>query len=53
MALGLGATPPATPSMAVGRAPKNPDGSRGAKVQGPLLGLLAEAGFDAAEVFKY
>jgi len=37
----------------VGRAPKKPDGSKGAKIQGPLLGLLAEAGYAAEEVFKY
>ena len=37
----------------VGRAPKQPDGSKGAKVQGPLLGLLQAAGYDASEVFKY
>ena len=37
----------------VGRAPKNPDGSKGAKIQGPLLGLLKEAGYTAEEVFKY
>ena len=39
----------------VGRAPKKPwpHGSKGGKVQGPLTGLLAEAGFDASEVFKY
>mmetsp|Transcript_24974 Transcript_24974/g.59334 ORF Transcript_24974/g.59334 Transcript_24974/m.59334 type:complete len:321 (-) Transcript_24974:323-1285(-) len=36
----------------VGRAPTT-DGSKGGKVQGPLLGLLAEAGFDASQVFKY
>ncbi len=37
----------------VGRAPPLPDGSKGPKVQGPLLGLLADAGFVASEVFKY
>ena len=37
----------------VGRGPKKPDGSKGGKVQGPLLGLLAEAGYKAEEVFKY
>ena len=37
----------------VGRAPKGADGFKGAKVQGPLLGFLSEAGFGAAEVFKY
>ena len=35
------------------RGPRLPDGSRGPKVQGELLGVLAEAGFDASEVFKY
>lgn len=37
----------------VRRAPNNLDGSRGAKIQGPLLGLLREAGYTAEEVFKY
>jgi len=37
----------------VGRAPKKADGSKGAKIQGPLTGLLAAAGFDPSEVFKY
>ena len=37
----------------VGRAPPLPDGSKGPKIQGPLLGLLKESGFDAAQVFKY
>uniref|UniRef100_A0A6V2A9H5 NADH-cytochrome b5 reductase n=1 Tax=Ditylum brightwellii TaxID=49249 RepID=A0A6V2A9H5_9STRA len=37
----------------VGRAPPLPDGSKGPKIQGPLLGLLADAGYDASEVFKY
>mmetsp|Transcript_12212 Transcript_12212/g.29128 ORF Transcript_12212/g.29128 Transcript_12212/m.29128 type:complete len:109 (+) Transcript_12212:18-344(+) len=37
----------------VGRAPNKPDGSVGEKVQGPLMGLLADAGYDASEVFKY
>ena len=37
----------------VGRAPKKPDGSKGDKIQGPLLGLLKEAGYTAEEVFKY
>ena len=35
------------------RGPRKPDGTRGGKVQGPLLGLLAQAGYDASEVFKY
>jgi cytochrome-b5 reductase len=37
----------------VGRAPSKPDGTKGGKIQGPLTGLLAAAGFDASEVFKY
>ena len=37
----------------VGRAPKKANGSKGDKIQGPLLGLLAEAGYAAEEVFKY
>jgi len=37
----------------VARAPPSPDGSKGPKIQGPLLGILAEAGYDASEVFKY
>lgn len=37
----------------VGRAPSKPDGSKGGKIQGPLLGILAEAGFTAEQVFKY
>ena len=37
----------------IGRAPPLPDGARGPKIQGPLLGLLKEAGFDASQVFKY
>jgi len=36
----------------VGRAPTE-DGSKGPKIQGPLLGVLAEAGFTADQVFKY
>lgn len=36
----------------VGRAPTT-DGSKGPKIQGPLLGVLAEAGFTADQVFKY
>ena len=35
------------------RAPRKADGSKGAKIQGPLLGLLAAAGYDASEVYKY
>lgn len=37
----------------VARGPRKADGSKGAKVQGPLLGLLADAGFKPSEVFKY
>jgi cytochrome-b5 reductase len=36
-----------------GRDPPKADGSKGAKVQGPLLGILKEAGYDALDVFKY
>lgn len=36
----------------VGRAPTT-DGSKGPKIQGPLQGVLAEAGFTADQVFKY
>ena len=36
----------------VTRAPTT-DGSKGPKIQGPLLGVLAEAGFTADQVFKY
>lgn len=36
----------------VGRA-KTKDGSKGPKIQGPLQGVLAEAGFTADQVFKY
>ena len=32
---------------------KTTDGSKGPKIQGPLLGVLAEAGFTAEQVFKY
>jgi NAD(P)H-flavin reductase len=37
----------------VGRAPRQADGSKGPKIQGPLQGLLAAAGYNEAEVFKY
>lgn len=37
----------------VGRAPPSADGAKGNKIQGPLMGLLADAGYDASEVFKY
>ena len=36
----------------VGRE-KTSDGSKGKKIQGELLGILKEAGFDASQVFKY
>lgn len=36
----------------VARAPTT-DGSKGPKIQGPLTGVLAEAGFTADQVFKY
>ena len=32
---------------------KTSDGSKGKKIQGPLLGILKDAGFDASQVFKY
>lgn len=35
------------------RGPPKVDGSKGPKIQGPLLGLLKEAGYDETEVFKY
>ena len=37
----------------VGRAPPPPGKSQGPKIQGPLLGWLAEAGYNTSEVFKY
>lgn len=37
----------------VARAPPLPDGSKGPKIQGALLGVLADAGFTADQVFKY
>ncbi|KAL7541467.1 hypothetical protein ACHAXR_012300 [Thalassiosira sp. AJA248-18] len=37
----------------IARGPNLPDGTRGAKIQGPLLGLLRDAGYDASDVFKY
>jgi cytochrome-b5 reductase len=37
----------------VGRAPPLADGSKGPKIQGPLLGLLNDAGYTASQVFKY
>jgi len=35
------------------RAPSGADGSKGPKIQGPLLGVLADAGYTAEQVFKY
>ena len=35
------------------RGPPQEDGSKGPKIQGPLLGLLRDAGYDASQVFKY
>ena len=32
---------------------KTTDGSKGKKVQGPLKGILRDAGYDASQVFKY
>lgn len=37
----------------IARAPPKADGSKGPKIQGPLLGILKDAGYDASEVFKY
>jgi len=37
----------------IGRGPPKPDGSKGPKIQGPLLGLLGRAGYKESEVFKY
>jgi len=37
----------------VARAPPKSDGSKGPKIQGPLLGVLKDAGYDASDVFKY
>ena len=37
----------------IGRAPPPPGKTKGPKIQGPLLGLLKEAGYDASQVFKY
>eukprot|EP00986_Skeletonema_menzelii_P018570 scaffold26658_cov153-Skeletonema_menzelii.AAC.5 len=37
----------------IARAPPLPDGSKGPKIQGELLGLLKEAGYEASDVFKY
>ena len=35
------------------RGPKNADGSKGPKIQGPLEGVLKDAGYTAEQVFKY
>jgi cytochrome-b5 reductase len=35
------------------RAPPPPGKKKGPKIQGPLLGILAEAGYTADQVFKY
>jgi cytochrome-b5 reductase len=35
------------------RAPPKADGTKGPKIQGPLLGILQDSGFDESEVFKY
>lgn len=37
----------------VARAPPTADGSKGPKIQGPLLGVLNDAGYNVSEVFKY
>mmetsp|Transcript_58248 Transcript_58248/g.142406 ORF Transcript_58248/g.142406 Transcript_58248/m.142406 type:complete len:501 (-) Transcript_58248:44-1546(-) len=37
----------------VGRAPPPPGKKKGPKIQGPLLGVLADAGYTADQVFKY
>lgn len=37
----------------IARAPPLPDGSKGPKIQGPLLGIMKDAGYDASNVFKY
>eukprot|EP00521_Asterionellopsis_glacialis_P012176 CAMPEP_0195305072 /NCGR_PEP_ID=MMETSP0707-20130614/35622_1 /TAXON_ID=33640 /ORGANISM="Asterionellopsis glacialis, Strain CCMP134" /LENGTH=213 /DNA_ID=CAMNT_0040369085 /DNA_START=40 /DNA_END=681 /DNA_ORIENTATION=- len=37
----------------IGRAPPLANGKKGPKIQGPLVGLLKEAGYDESEVFKY
>ena len=37
----------------VQRAPPPPGKKKGPKIQGPLTGLLNEAGYDASQVFKY
>lgn len=35
------------------RAPPKADGSKGPKIQGPLWGVLKDAGYDESDVFKY
>lgn len=37
----------------IGRGPRAPDGSKGPKIQGPLIGVLKDAGYDESQVFKY
>jgi cytochrome-b5 reductase len=37
----------------IARAPPLADGSKGPKIQGPLDGILREAGYAATDVFKY
>lgn len=37
----------------VGRAPPPKEGGKGPKIQGPLQGLLKDAGYDESQVFKY
>eukprot|EP00581_Thalassiosira_minuscula_P019988 CAMPEP_0183714250 /NCGR_PEP_ID=MMETSP0737-20130205/8840_1 /TAXON_ID=385413 /ORGANISM="Thalassiosira miniscula, Strain CCMP1093" /LENGTH=278 /DNA_ID=CAMNT_0025943157 /DNA_START=154 /DNA_END=990 /DNA_ORIENTATION=- len=37
----------------IARAPPLADGSKGPKIQGPLLGVLKDGGYDASDVFKY
>eukprot|EP00927_Polykrikos_kofoidii_P064915 TRINITY_DN60723_c0_g1_i1.p1 TRINITY_DN60723_c0_g1~~TRINITY_DN60723_c0_g1_i1.p1 ORF type:complete len:303 (+),score=14.28 TRINITY_DN60723_c0_g1_i1:65-973(+) len=37
----------------VTRGPPKADGSKGAKIQGPLSGLLRDAGYVASDVYKY
>lgn len=35
------------------RSPPKPNGKKGSKIQGPLLGVLKKAGYRETEVFKY
>jgi len=37
----------------VARGPPPPGKMKGPKIQGPLLGILKDAGYDASQVFKY